>query len=153
MSDTVDEPICISAAGARLLTEDDLPGREKEDDGSIKLSNSDALWSYREEHKIQNVQVKQSDCNLPIADDETLAKAFRLSTVPHSEMFWLSPEDTEALEKYNQIIQAAYDGKVIIVDEQKQYDQSKGKFMVWLRYDEVGWELHPRFEFIREERK
>lgn len=153
MSDNADEPICISAAQARLLTEDDLPGREKEDEGDVKLSNSDNLWAYRSEHQIQNVQVRQSDWDLPIADDETLAKAFRLHSVPHSEMFWMSPDDEESMAKYNQILQAAYDGKIIIVDEQKQYDQSKGKFLVWLRYDEVAWELHPRYEFIREERK
>ena len=153
MPDDAYEPVCVSAAEARLLTEDDLPGREKEDNGDIKLSNSGPLWSYREEHQIQNIQVQKSDWNLPIADDDMLSKAFRLHSVPHSEMFWMSPDDEESMAKYNQILQDAYDGKIIIVDEQKQYDQSKGKFLVWLRYDEVAWELHPRFAFIREERK
>lgn len=142
----------VSAKDATLITDDDLPKAEKEDNG-IVFSNGDALWSYRNEGKINGYQVDSGSLNLPIERDDQLLSCFRPVMTPHSVLFWLSPDDQEENEKYNKLLQDSYDGKISIVEEKSQYDPGKGKFMVWVLYNEVRYELHPRYSHLREEKK
>lgn len=142
----------VSTKETELLLDSDLPKADPEEDSEISpLGN--ALWSYKEEHRINGIQVAPGDCGLPIDRDDVLNTAFQLMSVPKSLLLWLSPDDAEAIAKYDALLQQVYDGSVIIQDEIKQYDQTKGKFMVWIRYNEVSYKLHPRFQFLREEVK
>lgn len=142
----------VSTKETELLLDSDLPKADSEEDSEISpLGN--ALWSYKEEHRINGIQVAPGDCGLPIDRDDVLNTAFQLVSVPKSLLLWLSPDDAEAIAKYDALLQQVYDGAVIIQDEIKQYDQTKGKFMVWIRYNEVSYKLHPRFQFLREEVK
>ena len=142
----------ISAEEAELLLDSSLPGAEQDTESEVSpLGN--ALWSYKEEHRINGIKVASGDCGLPIDRDDVLNTAFQLVSVPKSLLLWLSPDDAEAIAKYDALLQQVYDGSVIIQDEIKQYDQTKGKFMVWIRYNEVSYKLHPRFQFLREEVK
>lgn len=149
-------PGLVSARDAVLLSEDDIPWEEKQADKelnkqqTIVASTGDALWAYRNEGKINGIVVRESDRDLNVERDDQLQQAFQLHNVPHSEVFWLSPDDTDSLEKYNNLLQRVYDGTAIIVDEQKQYDTAKGKFMVWIRWDEVCYELNPRYSYLKE---
>jgi ribosomal protein L25 (general stress protein Ctc) len=154
-------PGLTSTKDAVLLTEEDIPWDEKQAEReldknkkqTIVASTGDALWAYRNEGKINGVVVRESDRNLNVERDDQLQQAFQPHNVPHSEVFWLSPDDTESIEKYNQLLQRVYDGTAIIVDEQKQYDTAKGKFMVWIRWDEVWYELNPRHSYLKEAKK
>lgn len=143
----------VSAKDAKLITDDDLPKAEEEEQKGIVFSDGDALWSYRNEGKINGYPVDSGSLNLPIERDDQLLKCFRPRLTPHSVLFWLSPDDPEENEKYNKLLQESYDGKISIVDEQTQYDAGKGKFMVWVRYNEVSYELHPRHSYLKEEKK
>lgn len=146
-----DNPIgrLVSTRDAGILTEEDLPGYKKQDEKTIVASNGDDLWAYRNEGKINGIVVRDSDCNLPVDKDELLQKAFKIHAIPHSEFFRL-PAD---LDKYNQLLKDVYDGKATIVDEQKQFDAAKGEFIDWVRYDEICYELNPRYSHLKEEKK
>jgi hypothetical protein len=63
----------------------------------------------------------------------------------------MSPEDEESIKLYDKLLAAQATNQLVIIDELKQYDTGKCKFMVWLRYDELCYELNPRFEYLREE--
>lgn len=140
----------VSAKEAELLPDSALPSQQDDTPESIS-SIGNALWSYKNEHKINGVQVDSKDQDLPIDRDDLLNAAFTLVSRPRSMMLWMSPDDAEALAKYDELLQRVYDGAVIIQDEVQQYDTNKGKFMVWIRYNEVHYELHPRFQYLREE--
>lgn len=139
----------VSAKDAGILTEEDLPGYKKQDDNTIVAGSGDALWAYRNEGKINGIVVRESDCNLAIDKDDLLQRAFQIHSIPHSEFFRL-PAD---LDKYNQLLKDVYDGKATIVDEQKQFDAAKGEFIDWVRYDEICYELNPRYSHLKEETK
>lgn len=143
----------VSARDATLLTEEDLPGYKKEDENTIVASNGEALWAYRNEGKINGVVVQESDLNLAVDSDDLIQRAFRPQFIPHSVIFWMSPDETQQNADYEKLLRDVYDGRAIIRDEQKQYDNAKAKFMVWIRYDEVHYELHPRYSYLKEESK
>lgn len=140
----------VSAKEAFMLTDEDLPGAEQRQEG-IVAGSGEALWSYRHENRINGVLVQECDRDLAVENEEMLSQAFRIHSVPKSMIFWMSPDDPESIEKYNELLNMVSDGRAIIVNEEKQYDQSKGKFLVWIRYDEICYELHPRFDFLKEE--
>ena len=142
----------VSAADVELINDEDLPGLGDEQDNknnTVTAYTGDALYDYREEHKINGIIVKEEDRDLPVERDEQLAKAFRPHYTPHSEILRL-PADND---KYNQLLQDVYDGKATIVDEQKQFDAAKGEFIVWIRWDSVCYELSPRHSYLKEEKK
>lgn len=142
----------ISTKEAGVLTDNMLPGRPTDTQEELS-SLGNALWSYKFEHKINGVPVSETDRNLPVDREDLLNVAFQLDVVPKSAIFWMSPEDAESIEQYDALLSRVYDGSVIIIDELKQYDQSKGKFMVWIRYNEMKYSLHKRFTYLREEIK
>jgi len=148
----------VSAKDAVLLSEEDIPWDDDElekqqKNGTIVTQQGEALWSYRNENKINGITVKEEDRDLFIERDDQLPERFRPHYIPHSKIFWLSPDDVEQNAEYEKLLQDVYDGKAIIRDEQKHYDDAKAKFMVLLRYDEVCYELHPRYAYLKEESK
>lgn len=142
----------VSVKEAGILTDNMLPGMQADVDTEISALGN-ALWSYKFEHKINGIPVATTDCNLPIDREDLLYVAFQLDTIPKSTIFWMSPEDNESIEAYDALLARVYNGSVIIVDELKQYDQTKGKFMVWIRYNEMQYSLHKRFTYLREDIK
>lgn len=142
----------VSVKEAGILTDNMLPGMQADVDTEISALGN-ALWSYKFEHKINGIPVATTDCNLPIDREDLLYVAFQLDTIPKSTIFWMSPEDNESIEAYDALLARVYNGNVIIVDELKQYDQTKGKFMVWIRYNEMQYSLHKRFTYLREDIK
>lgn len=109
------------------------------------------LWYYINEGTIRGIPVADDAIGLPIDRDELLDVAFILRRTPRSKIFWMSPEDADSIKMYDKLLTEQAEGKLVIIDELKQYDQSKCKFMVWLRYDELLYELNPRFAYLREE--
>lgn len=142
----------VSVKEAGILTDNMLPGMQADPDTEISALGN-ALWSYKFDHKINGIPVAATDCNLPIDREDLLYVAFQLDTIPKSTIFWMSPEDNESIEAYDALLARVYNGSVIIVDELKQYDQTKGKFMVWIRYNEMQYSLHKRFTYLREDIK
>lgn len=137
----------VSAADAALA---DSPIKDEQPknviDGSANL-----LWMYQNTGTINGTPIDSSALGLPIDRPDLLEAALYLNRKPKSAIFWMSPEDTDSIEKYDQLLEDQFNGKVLIVEELKQYDQSKSKFMVWVRYDELCYMLHPRFAYLREE--
>lgn len=143
----------VSAADVDLICDEDLPGldedQKKKDRNTVTAYNGDVLFAYREENKINGIIVNEADRDLPIEKDDEVQRYFRPHQTPHSEILRL-PADNE---KYNQLLQDVYDGKAIIVDEQKQFDAAKGEFIVWIRWDSVCYELSPRYSYLKEDKK
>ena len=140
-----------SAKDTELLQDSQLPKASQEGAPQDISSVGNALWSYKTEGKINGVPVKSSDAGLPIDREDLLQAAFQLESIPRSMLLWLSPDDEEAIAKYDELLNRVYNGSVIIVDEMKQYDSAKSKIMVWIRYNEVSYALHQRFQYLREE--
>ena len=137
---------------AAMLLSGGLPFEDTDQgDESVLDMSSTPLWSYINEGRINGTPVAAEDCGLKIDSDAILRAAFMLVREPHSLLLYMSPEDTESQTKYDSIISRMYSGDVEIIDEQKQYDPNKGRFIVWLRYDVVHYALHPRFHYLREE--
>ena len=118
--------------------------------GSDVVESDGALWSYIKEGKIDNIPVKKGDTGLPVSHGQVY-EAFFLVCVPKCAMFWLSPDDTEQLDKYNELIGGVANGGIAIMEEARQYDQEKHAFATLVRYNEMHYELHPRFNYLREE--
>lgn len=127
-------------------------GMQPQDSGDQTITQTgNALWEYKHENKINGIPVAEEYKNLKIDRDDLLYAAFYLDSVPKSEIFWFSPDDADAIEKYNDILQRAYNGSIIIQEELKQYDTTKCKYLVWVKYNEVRYMLHKRFNYILEE--
>ena len=130
----------------------DLPGAAPVTN-QVVADVGDAVWEYHELGRINNIPVADSDLNLPIDSEATLDAAFTLKRIPRSKVFWMSPEDEDSIKLYDDLLAQQTDGKIQIIEESKQYDPNKGKFIVWLRYDETVIELKPRYAYLREEIK
>ena len=148
MSDEkIDFGHAVSIEEAQLITP---PGQEQQTKDASIDPNSD-LWSYHHLKRIQGFPVAEGDLDLPIGKESTLDDAFYLKRTPRSKIFWMSPEDEESIALYDGLLALQADHQIQIIDELKQYDTSKCKFMVWIRYDETCFALNPRFDFLREE--
>ena len=130
----------------------DIPGGEPQQN-QVVSSVGDLVWEYHELGRINNIPVADTDLNLPIDREDLIDAAFTLKRIPRSKVFWMSPEDEESIKLYDDLLAQQTDGKIQIIEEAKQYDPNKGKFIVWLRYDETTIELKPRYAYLREEIK
>lgn len=140
----------LSSIDDAVLIPDDVL-QETPETGDDSQNKGNALWLYFHEDKINGIPVAEEDRHLKIDKDELLAAAFMLDRRPKSVVLYMSPEDTESSDKYDELLKREYNGEIIIVDELKQFDMQKGRFIVWVRYDEVRYKLHPRFEYLRED--
>ena len=147
MTDSDDYGHMVSIEEAMLS---EAPIKEMQEQAQISTIGNE-LWSYHNEGRIHGIPVEDNAIGLPIDRDDMLDVAFLLKRIPKSKIFWMSPEDEESIKLYDDLLTQQADGRLIIVDELKQYDTSKCKFMVWLRYDELSYELNPRFDYLREE--
>lgn len=131
------------------LTE--TPNQQENSTTGVISDVGNALWYYHNEGTIRGIPVADNSIGLPIDREDLLDVAFILRRTPRSKIFWMSPEDEESIKLYDKLLNAQAEGRLVIIDELKQYDMNKCKFMVWLRYDELLYELNPRFEYLREE--
>lgn len=142
----------VSMKDAQIMTPDMLPMGDPESEGAV-YSNDPSLWEYHELNRINGIPVAEEDQKAPIDKPDVLSMAFVEDVKPRSAVLWISPDDTEALKKYQEIWDMVYDHRARIISEDKQYDQTKNKFMVWIRYEEVVCRLHPRFQFLKEKKE
>lgn len=108
-----------------------------------------ALWSYQQEGTIGGIPVDEASRGLSIDSDELLYSAFVLDRHPKSTIISLEPEDSKGQDAYNVILDRAYHGEIVLVDEIKQFDAAHSRFIVLIRYDEVRYTLHPRYAYLR----
>lgn len=132
-----------------LLAEE--PGQDENSTGGVISDVGNALWYYHNEGTIRGIPVADDAIGLPIDRDDMLDVAFILRRTPGFKLMWMSPDDEESMKTYNKLLAEQAAGRLIITEESKQYDMSKSKFMVWLRYEELLYELNPRFAYLREE--
>ena len=138
----------VSSQEAQLT---DTPANSESSTTGVISDIGNALWYYHNEGTIRGIPVADNAVGLPIDREDLLDVAFILKRTPRSKIFWMSPEDEESIKLYDKLLSAQAEGRLVIIDELKQYDMNKCKFMVWLRYDELLFELNPRFEYLREE--
>ena len=142
--------------GRMVSLEDAVLAESPADDdkqNNIISPMDDVLWEYHELGRVNNIPVAEADQKLPIDSERLLDGAFTLKRTPRSVVFWMSPEDEESIKLYDDLLAQQTDGRIQIIEELKQYDANKGKFIVWLRYDETVIELKPRYAYLREEIK
>ena len=142
--------------GRMVSLEDAMLAESPADDdkqNNIISPMDDVLWEYHELGRVNNIPVAEADQKLPIDSERLLDGAFTLKRTPRSVVFWMSPEDEESIKLYDDLLAQQTDGRIQIIEELKQYDANKGKFIVWLRYDETVIELKPRYAYLREEIK
>ena len=142
--------------GRMVSLEDAVLAESPADDDkqhNIISPTDDVLWEYHELGRVNNIPVAEADQKLPIDSERLLDGAFTLKRTPRSVVFWMSPEDEESIKLYDDLLAQQTDGRIQIIEELKQYDANKGKFIVWLRYDETVIELKPRYAYLREEIK
>lgn len=116
-------------------------------------STGNLTWEYHNLGTINGIPVAEGDASLAIDRDDLIDAAFTLKGTPRSKVFWMSPENEESIKLYDDLLEQQSNGKIRILEELKQYDTTKSAFMVWVRYDEVEWQLNPRFAYLREELK
>jgi hypothetical protein len=109
------------------------------------------LWSYVNEGRLYGIPVAAQDRNLKIDREDLLTSAFDLVRHPKSELLIISEDDPTGLNRYNEILEGVQDGKISIVDETRQFDPAKCRFILWIRYDVLECALHPRYAYLREE--
>ncbi len=139
----------VSSKDTDILQDTALPAYEDTETEITSMGN--ALWSYKETNTINGIPVAEKDRNLLIDREDLLLAAFELHYIPKSIMMRLDPESTEGLKKYDDLLAAVCNGSVIITEELKQYNPTKDAFLVWIKYSEVEYKLHRRFEYLREE--
>ncbi|MBQ6471828.1 MAG: hypothetical protein IJJ33_07585 [Victivallales bacterium] len=126
-------------------------GWEPVEEPSRRPTATGDLWAYHNAGRVFGVPVRESDRGLKIGSEELLQQAFVLRRAPKSLMLYLSPDDTEAMDKYEAVLSRIAAGECELVDEERQFDAAHSRFLVWLRYNELSAELNPRFDYIREE--
>ena len=149
MTDEIDFGRMVSLEDAMLA---ESPADDDKQNNIISPMD-DVLWEYHELGRVNNIPVAEADQKLPIDSERLLDGAFTLKRTPRSVVFWMSPEDEESIKLYDDLLAQQTDGRIQIIEELKQYDANKGKFIVWLRYDETVIELKPRYAYLREEIK
>ena len=125
-----------------------LPAYEDAAEGK---PDSGLMWEYLNKGTLNGVPVAAADVGLKIDDEDTFTSVFRLHRSPKTLLLYLSPDDEQSLKKYNEVLERIYAGKAMAVDEQKEFDPAHGRFVVMLRYDEICYELDPRYHYLREE--
>ena len=148
MTSDADYGHVVSSNEAMLF---ETPNQQENSTSGVILDPASSLWEYHNQGTLHGVPVADNAVGLPIDKESLLDVALTLKRTPRSKIFWMSPEDEESIKLYDKLLAAQSENQLVIIDELKQYDASKCKFMVWLRYDELLYELNPRFEYLREE--
>lgn len=127
--------------------------QEQDKSNTLELSNGNDLWEYQNMHKYCGIPVAEDCLDLPIDSDELLHRALILSSVPDSVVLRLSPDDTDGITKYGELLKRQATGELRIIEETKNYDASNACFIVLITYEVLEYKLHPRYDFLRTELK
>ena len=138
----------VSASEAQMV---DLPEDEPREQSTLPTDVGNMLYEYRASSTICGVPVADEDKDLPILSDDVLVAAFVLDCRPRLLFTRIKPDDTESRKEYDELLEKVHQGKARMVDETKQFDVQSGSFIVWVRYEEMCYKLHPRYEYLRNE--
>lgn len=141
----------VSAKDTGVLNDDSLPGASDTSSVNEISQVGNSLWNYKEEGRINGIPVAPSDLGLMIDREDLLTAAFVMVSTPKSMLLWMTPDDKESQAKYDELLARVSRGEIIVGEETCQYDSAKHAFMVWVKYNEVHYELHKRFEYLRQE--
>lgn len=121
--------------------------------GSVIQPGTDgsALYDYRENGRVNGIQVAPQDRNLPIAREEELRACFE---VKYKAKVWTgSLSRDEGRMEYERIHQLVLDGGAVLISEQIQFSQASSEFLAIVRYDETEMRLSSRYNYIKENSK
>lgn len=124
---------------------------QQEDAFDVSSDAGNVLWSYHNENRLNGVPVADEDRGLKIDDEGMLGSVFVLCRTLRSMMLYLSPDGGEGVDRYNDLLDKINDGRAEIIDEIRQWDQDNSRFVLWVRYNDLEYRLHPRFSYLREE--
>lgn len=131
----------------------ELPLGEDQVQSQGITNTGNLTWEYQNLGTLNGMPVAEADKNLAVDRDDLIDAAFTLKCTPRSKVFWMSPDNEDSIELYDELLRRQENKEIRIMEELKQYDTTKSAFMVWVRYDEVEWQLNPRFAYMREELK
>lgn len=117
--------------------------------GSSEVGN--VLWEYQKLGRIYGIPVNKEHVGLGITSEDMLFMMFKLSAKPGLLLLSMSPEDAESKKKYDSLLERVYDGSVRILEESRQFDATSCRFIVWIKYEELQYDLHPRYKYMAEE--
>ena len=124
----------------------------RQDGDTITLENQgNILWSYQNEGRIYGVPVVPEHRGLKIDTDDAVTSYFELVRRPRSMILLMNTDTPDAQAKYDELLDAVYDGRAEIVEETRQFDSAKSAFLVWISYNELCFKLNPRFHYLLEE--
>lgn len=118
---------------------------------STVTADANPLWDYTQTGRINGVPVKESDQGLPVDSVDLLSAAFEMEATPRLFTAWISPDHPEGVKAYEALLEMAGNNEVVLGEETRQYDAQHSAFLVMLRYSEVCYRLHRRFDYLREE--
>lgn len=136
----------LSASEIAFETPDAIQGEEPPA-STAGLGN--ALWLYQKLGTINGVPVAASARGLPIEGDDTLQAAFILDRHPRCAIFRLHDGECPDKVAYDTLLDRAYAGEVAVVSESEHFDEVKGHFLLLVKYEELQYVLHPRYEFLK----
>lgn len=140
-----------SVQEASLMSTADIALQGTDGDADSVPGEGNSLWLYQTQGRIYGIPVEDSARSLKIDSDEMLDTVFQLDRRPKSLLLALAPGEQSALDEYDRLLDKVYNGTASILSEDRQFDQVNGRFIVWVRYEELKYVLHPRFSYLREE--
>ena len=141
----------VGSENAQVLVESDLPGMSEEQDPQGVSTATNPLWEYHELGTINGVQVNPDARNLNIDTLDKLLVALQLQYRPKVFVCWISPDDEAGMAAYTALLDRVSRLEIVIDEETRQYDPGKSAYMVFVRYSEISYGLHPRFNYLRGE--
>ena len=133
-------------------TDADVLVEERDDDAAQQAvdGTGSLLWGYQHDGRLYGVNVAKNDLALKIDSDSLLSIAFSLIRTTRSEVLYISPDGGKGNDRYDELLDGVNDGRIEIIDELRNWDQERSRFVLWLRYNELEYRLNPRFDYLRE---
>lgn len=114
---------------------------------SIKLDlQGNLLWEYRNKGTINHIPVDKSDLNVQVDSDDLINQVFYLERNKKSKMLWVDVDNQDA---YNKLLDMENRCEIYIESEDKQYDNIKHGYWVWVKYYELKYKLNNRYDHLR----
>lgn len=109
-----------------------------------------ALWVYQKQGLINGVPVEDSAKGLSISSDDELRAAFMLDRRLRCLVLRLYDGDCPDKLKYDELLDKAHAGSLSIVSEDTHFDETRGQFLIVVKFEELQYKLHPRYAFMKE---
>lgn len=124
------------------------PPTQADDAVAQAFNDGESLWCYHNTNKINGIPVSPEATALPIDSEELLQAALVLQRRPKSAVMFITAEDTE-VSAYQQLLDRVSRCEVEVIDELREFDAQHSRFIIWVRYNELQYVLHPRFEYLK----